>query len=117
MTEQEKMLARIYGAIGDGMAKFARHSLAFTVLLGAIFGLVWGIIKLDQHHTGVVREIKTEMAAMKREHAEQINMIKAEHRAQMVELWKEIADCNRRREDQAVRIAQLETLLKKHKTF
>lgn len=100
MTEQEKMLAILYKAAADGVAKLIKNGLAFTVMAMAIAGLLWGMIHLHEIHIGEVVAMKSDIGAMKKEHSGQLN-----------DLRREIAACIESRIIDAARIARLEALL------
>ncbi len=102
MTEQEKMLAILYKAAAEGVAKLIRNGLAFTVMSMAIAGLVWGLFKMHELHSAEMTVLKSECKQMRHEHSVQLN-----------ELRIEIASCTLERIKDAARIARLEALIQK----
>lgn len=61
MTEYEKMIQIIYKAIGEGMSKFIKYSLAYFTLLTVIAGLLWALIAVDRHHGDELKTFKAEI--------------------------------------------------------
>lgn len=102
MTDQEKMLAILYKAAADGVAKLIRNGLAFTVMSGVIAGLVWGLLTMHELHSEEITAFKSEYRQMKADHSIQLN-----------ELRTEIAACTVERIRDAARIARLEALVNK----
>lgn len=102
MTEREKMIQILYKAASEGVAKLIKNGLAFTVMAGAIAGLLWGILKMHDLHSAEITAFKTEYRQMKADHSIQLN-----------ELRSEIASCTVERIKDAARIARLEALIQK----
>lgn len=106
MTNKEIMLQVLYKALGDGVAKLIRNGLAFTVMTGAIGGLLWGILHMHDLHE---RELIAFKADMQQLRAEQLN----QYRRLEYELRSEIAACISERIKDAARIARLEEIVNK----
>lgn len=102
MTNKEVMLQILYKAASDGIAKLIRNGLAFTVMIGCIIGLLWGILEMHKLHSIEISAFKTEYRQMKADHSIQLN-----------ELRSEIAACTVERIKDAARIARLEALIQK----
>lgn len=107
MTNREAMIQIMYKAIGEGVAKLIRNGLAFTVMSGAIGGLLWGIIYMHTLHSQELTTFKADMRQLRREHSEQLN----EYRRLEYELRAEIAACISERIKDAARIARLEAIV------
>lgn len=97
MTDREKMLQIIYKAVADGLSKLIKNGLAFTVMLGAIGGLAWGIFFIDGRANQNIAELKAEIKEMKADHSRQLN-----------ELRIEIINCDQENTKLRVRVAELE---------
>lgn len=91
------MLAIIYKAVAEGISKLIKNGLAFTVMLGAIGGLAWGIFFIDSRSNQNIAELKAEIKEMKVDHARQLN-----------ELRIEIINCDQENTKLRVRVAELE---------
>ena len=61
MTEYEKMIQVIYKAIGEGMAKFIKYSLAYFTMITVIAGLLWALLAVDRHHSDELKAFKAEI--------------------------------------------------------
>lgn len=109
MTNKEIMLQVLYKALGDGVAKLIRNGLAFTVMTGAIGGLLWGILHMHNLHERELIAFKADMQQLRAEHSEQLN----QYRRLEYELRSEIAACISERIKDAARIARLEEIVNK----
>lgn len=108
MTEREKMIQILYKAASEGVAKLIKNGLAFTVMSGAIAGLLWGLLYLHDLHSQEMTAFKADVRELRREHSAQLN----EYRRLEVSLRMEIASCVSERMKDAERIARLEALVK-----
>lgn len=106
MTPHEQMIAILYKAISEGVAKLIKNGLAFTVMSLAIIGLILAIVEIDARNKEFLRDVKNDMLAMKIDHSSQLN-----------DLRREIDNCNAARERQALEIVELRVILKKIKTY
>lgn len=106
MTNQEAMIAILYKAISEGVAKLIKNGLAFTVMSLAIIGLILAIVEIDARNKEFLRDVKNDMLAMKIDHSNQLN-----------DLRREIDNCNAARERQALEIVELRVILKKIKPY
>lgn len=61
MTEYEKMIQVIYKAIGEGMAKFIKYSLAYFTMITVIAGLTWALLAVDRHHSEELKAFKSDI--------------------------------------------------------
>lgn len=104
MTNKEQMWAIITKAVAEGVSKLIKNGLAFTVMLGAIGGLAWGIFFIDGRANQNIAELKVEIKEMKTEHARQLN-----------ELRIEILNCDQENTKLRVRVAELEIQQKYNK--
>lgn len=105
------MIQAWYKALELGVSKLIKNGLAFTVLACCIVGLVWIGVEMDDRHFRDMSEMKADMREMKKEHAEQLNIVRRE----AYELRNEIALCHAARERQAGEIATLKALVHKLK--
>jgi hypothetical protein len=104
MTPQEKMIELLYKAAAEGGAKLVKSGMAFLVMTGAICMLSWALIFMYNENKAQVRELKSDFLNIRIEYATQI-----------IQLREEIAECNRAREEQAIKVAKLETIIQKLK--
>ncbi len=111
MFQKEQMIDILYKAASDGIAKLIKNGLAFTVMSGAIAGLLWGILFVNDHASFEVAEIKQEIRMLRVEHSDQLNRM----RVVEYELREEVAACNASRLADAVRIARLEEAINRMK--
>jgi hypothetical protein len=109
MSNKEMLNEAIYKALGEGVSKLIRNGLAFTVMLGTIGGLSWGIAWQHAQFEADWTEVKSEIRELKQEHSSQLN----EYRRLEQDLRKEIAECNEKRIEQAQQIARLEAIMKR----
>lgn len=84
-------------AVADGASKFIRASMGFTVLLGVITGLSWGIMFQYEQYAIERAEIKKEIKEIRSQYEEEVKALRAE-----------IAECNKARAEDSARIARLE---------
>lgn len=104
MTEKEKMLAIIYKAIGDGLAKVFRHGLAITVLVLGIIGLCGAMFVQHDLFTEQIREIKKDIVTMKAEWSEERNSLR-----------RDLILCDTERQKMAIELAELRYIVKNSK--
>jgi uncharacterized phage-like protein YoqJ len=109
MSNNEMLNEAIYKALADGVAKLIKNGLAFTVMLGTIGGLSWGIAWQHAQFEADWSEVKFEIRELKQEHSAQLN----DYRRLEYELRKEISECNEKRIEQAQQIARLEAIMKR----
>lgn len=89
MTDKQMFQSVIYKAAAEGAAKIIRGGVGYTVMLGAIAGLLWALMfqyRVNEAHT---KELKQELVALR----------------------EEIAECNKARGEDSARIARLETII------
>ena len=89
MTDKQMFQSVIYKAAADGAAKIIRGGMAFTVMLGAIAGLLWALMFQYRVNEAHVKELRGEIEALR----------------------EEIAECNKARGEDSARIARLETII------
>ena len=89
-------------AVADGASAFIRKSMAFTVMLGVIAGLLWGIVFQYEKYAIERAETKAEIKEMKKAYEEEIKLLR-----------QEIADCQKSRSEDSARIARLEALIQR----
>lgn len=94
------MIAILYKALGDGLAKLIQNGLAFTVMAGAIIGLSLALYYAIMDSRGQIREVKAEMLAMKADWSVERN-----------DLRREIAACDLERRTLAIRVAELSVIV------
>lgn len=99
----------VFRALADGVSKLIRQGTAITVLLGCVCGLGWGIFYLHGIHMTEIRELRAEMAVLRKEHSEQLNSM----RRTEIDLRQELAICNEARRQDSARIARLEAVLQR----
>jgi hypothetical protein len=102
MTPQEKMIEILYKAAAEGGAKLVKSGMAFIVMAGAIVMLTYTLVFVYNENKIQVRELKSEFL-----------QIRIEYSTQIIVLRQEIAECNRAREEQAIKVASLEALIRK----
>ena len=78
MTPKQKMIESLYKALEIGVSKIIKNGLAFTIMLGAIAGLVWGVFSLLKIHRADRAEWKAEKMEIRAECAEEINRLRVE---------------------------------------
>lgn len=89
MTDKEMFQSVIYKAAADGAAKLIRGGMAFTVMLGAIAGLLWALMFQYRANEAHAKELRQEIESLR----------------------EEIAECNKARGEDSARIARLETII------
>ena len=94
------MYAIIYKALGDGLAKLIRSGLAFTVMSLGLLGLSFAVYYVNLDGRMQIKDMKTELSAMKAEWAEERN-----------DLRREIAACDLERRTLAIRVAELSVIV------
>ncbi|MCB1317569.1 MAG: hypothetical protein KDK27_16510, partial [Leptospiraceae bacterium] len=67
MTPKERMIESLYKALEIGVSKIIKNGLAFTIMLGAIAGLVWGVFSLLEVHRADRSEWKAEKMEIRAE--------------------------------------------------
>ena len=105
MTPQQKMYEAIYKALGEGLAKLIKNGLAFTVLIGVVGGLIWALFAMSTHNENAIAELKQEIREMKKEHSDQLNLLRSE-----------IYECDAERRKLAVQVAELRVLTHRKNT-
>jgi hypothetical protein len=104
MNERERMLQKIYQALGEGLNKFIKYSLAYFTLIAVIGGLIWALIAVDRHHDADVRQAKAET----REYAE---ALKTSNRL-LIEVQAEREVCARELARQAAELTDVRAELR-----
>lgn len=100
MKPQEEMIAILYKALGDGLAKLIQNGLAFTVMSLGLVGLSFAVYYVDLDGRTQIKEMKSELSAMKAEWADERN-----------DLRREIAACDLERRTLAIRVAELSVIV------
>ena len=102
MTNKDMIYQAIAKAVADGASKFIRASMGFTVLLGVIAGLSWGIMFQYNEYARERAEMKSEIRELRAQYEEEVKVLRAE-----------IAECNKARAEDSARIARLETTIQR----
>lgn len=98
------MIAQIYKAIGEGMAKMFRHGLAITVMTLVISGLCYALFVQHDLFTAQIGEIKKEIVSMKAEWSEERNSLR-----------RDLILCDTERQKMAIELAELRYIVKNSK--
>lgn len=96
-TNREMFNAAIYKALGDGLAKLIKNGLAFTVLIGAIGGLLFAVYFLIKQSDADRKEWRAEKQEIQKECSEEINRLRLE-----------VYECNERYTAILARLAQMD---------
>lgn len=99
MTPQQQMVAIIYKALGEGLAKLIKNGLAFTVLIGVVGGLIWALFAMSAQNQSAISELKQEIREMKKDHSDQLNLLRSE-----------IYECDAERRKLSIQVAELRVL-------
>lgn len=104
MTEKEKMIAAIYKALGDGLAKMFRHGLAITVMTLVISGLCYALLMQHNLFKAQIADIKKDIVSMKSEWSEERNSLR-----------RDLILCDTERQKMAIELAELRYIVKNSK--
>jgi hypothetical protein len=96
------MLTIIYKSLAEGVSKLIKNGLAFTVMAGAIAGLIWILVWMVQTHEDDRKEWKAEIVTVKAEYAQMVN-----------DLRLEIRECQNNNQLLLIQIAEMKVQLAK----